>query len=123
MTTTMPPLPNCSRGDVVLVLFPHADLQRAKTRPAVVIQADGLNTGLPQVVVAMITSRLFRSGHPSRVTVLLESSAGRESGLLDDSVVMTDNLATVSHRAIDRVIGRLPMNDLDAALRHTLELA
>ena len=43
-------------------------------------------------------------------------------GLLADSVVMTDNLATVSESAIDRVIGSLPMSAVDAALRHTLGL-
>jgi len=106
MTTTMPHEPDCHRGDVVLVLFPHADLRRAKPRPAVVIQADNLDAGLPQVIVAMITSRLFRA----------------ESGLLADSVVMTDNLATVGLFAISRVIGRLPMHEIDGALRHTLGL-
>ena len=67
MTTTTLQKPNCGRGDVILVLFPHADLQGAKTRPAVVVQADDLGAGLPQVVVAMITSRMFRAGHRSRV--------------------------------------------------------
>jgi len=35
---------------------------------------------------------------------------------------MTDNLATVAEAAIDRVIGMLPMADVDPALRHTLKL-
>jgi len=122
MTTTMPHEPDCHRGDVVLVLFPHADLRRAKPRPAVVIQADNLDAGLPQVVVAMITSRLFRADHSSRVVVRLASSAGRQSGLLADSVAMTDNLATVELFAISRVIGRLPMHEIDGALHHTLGL-
>jgi mRNA interferase MazF len=65
-----------------------------------VVQADGLATGIPQVVVAMITSNLARLGHASRVSVSLSSFAGVASGLLADSVVMTDNLATVSVRAL-----------------------
>jgi len=52
---------------VVLVLFPHSDLRTAKTRPALVVQADNLETGLPQIIVAMITSRMFRANYPSRV--------------------------------------------------------
>jgi hypothetical protein len=36
------------RGDVVLVLFPDSNLRTAKRRPALIIQADDLNTGLPQ---------------------------------------------------------------------------
>lgn len=120
--TTMPPKPACRRGDVVLVLFPHSDLRTAKLRPALVVQADNLQTGLPQVIVAMITSRLFRANHPSRVTVLHASPEGQQSGLLTDSVVMTDNLATIAESAIDRVIGTLPMADVETALRHTLNL-
>jgi len=42
--------------------------------------------------------------------------------LLTDSVVMTDNLATVMETAIDRVIGTLPMQKVEAALRHTFGL-
>ena len=118
----MPPSPRCKRGDVVLVLFPNSDLRTAKTRPALVVQADGLQTGLPQVIAAMISSRMFRANHPSRVTVPLNSPAGRQSGLLTDSVVMTDNLATVLESAISEVIGALPLADVKKGLRHTLGL-
>jgi len=114
--------PVCRRGDVVLVLFPHSDLRTAKLRPALVVQADGLETGLPQVIVAMITSRIFRANHPCRVLEAMSSPVGQRSGLLTDSVVMTDNLATVAEIAIERVIGTLPMDGVDTALRHTLGL-
>jgi mRNA interferase MazF len=119
MTT---PKPSCKRGDVVLVLFPNSNLQTAKTRPALVVQADGLQTGLSQVIVAMITSRMFRANHSSRVAVLLSALEAQRSGLLTDSVVMTDNLATIVEAAIDRVIGHLIMTDVDKALKHTLGL-
>jgi mRNA interferase MazF len=122
MMTTTPPKPVCKRGDVILVLFPHSDLRSAKLRPALVVQADDLRTGLPQIIVAMITSRLFRANHQSRVTILRSSPEGQQSGLLTDSVVMTDNLATIAETEIDRVIGTLPMANVDRALRHTLGL-
>jgi len=122
MTTTTPPSPVCKRGDVVLVLFPNSNLTSAKPRPALVVQADNLQTGLSQIVVAMITSRIFRANHPSRVLISLSAPEGKQSGLLSDSVVMTDNLATVIESAINRVIGDLPMESVDAALRHTLNL-
>lgn len=112
---------NCKRGDIVLVWFPHSDLKTVKRRPALVVQNDGLGTGLPQVVLAMITSNLARLGHPSRVPVPRVLPGGVASGLVADSVVMADNLATVLVKAIDRVLGRLlDMSDVDAALRHTL---
>jgi mRNA-degrading endonuclease toxin of MazEF toxin-antitoxin module len=78
----MPPKPSYKRGDIVLVLFPHSNLRTAKPRPALVVQADDLQTGLPQVIVAMITSK----------------------------------------SEIDRVIGTLPMADVERALRYTLNL-
>jgi mRNA interferase MazF len=87
-----------------------------------IVQANDLQTGLPQVIVVMITSRLFRAGHPSRVTVLRSTPEGRQSGLLTDSVVMTDNIATITESEISQVIGTLPMTDIDRALRHTLQL-
>jgi len=61
-----------SRGNVALVLFPDSNLQTAKRRPVLVVQADQLGTGLAQTIVAMITSNLARGGHPSRVFVIDE---------------------------------------------------
>lgn len=122
MTTTMPTAASFNRDDTVLVLFPNSDLRTAKLRPALVVQADQLNTGLAQIIVAMITSRLDRAGRPSRVKVSIGDSDGRSAGLLKDSVIMTDNLATVLVSEIDRQIGSVPMIRIDAALRHTLRL-
>jgi mRNA interferase MazF len=111
------------RGDVVLVLFPDSNLRTAKRRPALVIQADNLNTGLRQTIVAMITSNMSRADHPSRVKLLLNSSQGRQTNILMDSLVMTDNLATVIENEIDRVLGGLgEMDEVEAALRRTLAL-
>jgi mRNA interferase MazF len=111
------------RGDVVLVVYPDSNLQTAKVRPALVIRADNLNTGLPQVVLAMITSNMARAGHPSRVTVGAATPQGQQSGLHIDSVIMTDNLRTVLDSQIRHVIGIWPdMAAVDAALRHTLGL-
>jgi mRNA interferase MazF len=71
----------------------------------------------------MITSNLSRAGHPSRVTVDLTTPQGRQTGLLADSVIMTDNLATVLESVIDRVIGEwTDMASIAAALRHTFGL-
>jgi mRNA interferase MazF len=75
-----------SRGDVVLVLFPHSDLVTAKPRPALVVQADDLQTDLPLVIVVMIAGRMFRANHPSRVTISLSRDFGKNSGLLSDSL-------------------------------------
>jgi mRNA interferase MazF len=76
MTTMTQLKPIVKRGDVALVLFPNSNLTSAKTRPALVVQTDNLQTGLPQIIVVMITSQMIRAGHPSRVTVLLQSPEG-----------------------------------------------
>jgi mRNA interferase MazF len=110
-------------GDVVLVLFPDSNLRTAKRRPALVVMPDDLNTGLPQTIVAMITSNMARAGHVSRVRVMKASDQGRAMGLLTDSVIMTDNLATVLHGEVDRTIGRCAeMKQVQDALRHTFGL-
>lgn len=83
------------RGDVVLALFPDSNLKTAKKRPVVVVRARGLATGLQQVVVAMMTSNMSRSGHPCRVSISAQSAEGRTAGLLMDSVIMAGNLATI----------------------------
>jgi mRNA interferase MazF len=112
-----------NRGDVVLVLFPDSNLRTAKRRPALVVQADDLHTGLTQTIVAMITSNPARTGRASRVTILQSSPAAREMGLRTDSTVMTDNLATVLESEIDRTIGHCgSMQAINAALCHTLGL-
>src|SRR3990172_3215664 len=76
-TSTMP----FNRGQVALALFPDSNLRTAKKRPVLVVQADNLGTGLPQNIVAMITSNLARAGHPSRVSVSLATVPGQQSGL------------------------------------------
>ena len=112
-----------SRGDVVLVLYPDSNRRTAKRRPAIVVQHDNLQTGLPQVILAMISSNLARAGHPSRISFSKASPVGQQMGLRTDSVVLTDNLATVLEIEVDRVLGHLPdTTELDAALRHTLGL-
>ncbi len=111
------------RGEIVLVLFPNSDLRTTKKRPALVVQADNLNTGLPQLIVAMITSNLSRVGHPSRVFISLASPAGQRSGLISDSVILTDNLATVKESEISHALGVWPdIAEVESALRHTFGL-
>ncbi len=71
----------------------------------------------------MITSNMVRANHRSRVLVLLNSPEGKQNGLQSDSVVVTDNLATIQEKFIDKVIGRLPkMDSVEIALAHTFDL-
>lgn len=124
MTTPNPPATDkVIRGNVVLIPFPNSDLQTAKLRPALIVQSDDLGSGLSQIILAMISSNLARAGYESRVLLKKDTEQGKESGLLLDSVIMTDNLATISLSKIVRVIGTLKeMDQVNNALRHTLNL-
>jgi mRNA interferase MazF len=111
------------RGDVVLVLFPNSDLRTAKRRPALVVQRDDLNNALSQIIIAMISSNLVRRGHASRIFVSRDSAEGKTAGLRLDSVIMTDNLATILETETDAILGHLPdLKPVNAALKHTLAL-
>ena len=114
---------NLRRGDIALVNFPHSDLQTIKLRPALVVQADDLGTGVAQIIVAMISSRVERAHHPCRVLLRVTDPAGRQTGLRTDSVIMADNLATIRLPLINCLIGRMAdMEAVDQALRKTLSL-
>jgi len=64
-----------------------------------------------------------RAGHPSRVMLALGAPLSQGTGLRTDSIVVTDNLATVLDIEIDRTIGAVAdMKSIDTALRHTLAL-
>lgn len=111
-----------SRGDVILVRFPHSDLITYSRRPALVVQDETVHTGLDQWLVIQITSNLQRVGE-TRVTVRKSTSAGKAMGLLMDSAIVADNIATVLAREIDRVIGHCTiMREVDVALRKILAL-
>ncbi len=112
---------NYSRGDIALVYFPHSDLNTIKLRPVLVVQADNLNTGIPQVVATMISSNLRRAEHPSRVTILLADTLAMGTGLRLDSVIMTDNVVTIELAQFKSRIGAFSaMQLVDEALCHTL---
>jgi mRNA interferase MazF len=71
----------------------------------------------------MISSNIARAGHPSRTTVLKTSPLGQTMGLHTDSVIMTDNLATIMEMEIDRKIGFCTdMQSVNQALKTTLGL-
>jgi len=112
-----------NRGDVILVRFPHSNLTTYSKRPALVVQDENIKTGLSQRVVVQITSNLQRSGE-TRVFVSKNTKQGQEMGVLTDSVIVADNIATILPMAIEKTIGRccLSMPDVETALKKVLKL-
>lgn len=111
---------NYRQGDIVLVWFPDSNLLTVKKRPAIVLQADDLQTGLEQLIVGMITSNLLRKEHLSRIFVDISTRTRQQTGLLGNSVIMTDNIATVRISEIYRKIGIfVERKVLQVSLKHT----
>ncbi|HVA48368.1 MAG TPA: type II toxin-antitoxin system PemK/MazF family toxin [Pirellulales bacterium] len=96
-----------TRGDIVLVRFPHPSGQRGKKRPAVVVQSDSYANRVRTVVVAEVTKNLTMKGDPACLFIDVSTAEGRATGLLVDSVVSSLVLDTVYSDAVALVLGRL----------------
>ena len=97
-------------------LFPNSDMTSYKKCPVLIVQSDDVERGGDQKVVALITSNLKRTG-VTRVPIDCDSDLGRSMGLMMDSVVMTDNLATIKEQAFVKKIGHCSdMSAIDEAL-------
>lgn len=74
-------------------------------------------------MVAMISSNLKRAGRKPRVFIEKGTTPWLESGLLVSSVVLADNISTVRRERLIKRVGSLSdMSDVDAAIRHALNL-
>ena len=82
-------------------------------RPALVVQSDHNNQRLSNVIVAAITTTRHRSGEPTQLLIETATAAGQQSGLVKDSVVTCENLATVDKGIVLRKIGSLPDDVMD----------
>lgn len=102
------------RGDIVIVSFPFSSGTGTKRRPALVVQNDVNNQRLTNIIVAAITTTTHRSHQPTQLLVEVQSAVGRQSGLLLDSVVTCENLATIETALIVRRIGSLPQIAMQA---------
>ena len=113
------------RADVVLAWYPFASGKGGKRRPCLVVQNDPDNQRLGNTVIAQITSNLQRTGDKSHVLIEVATPDGQQSGLLHDSLVSCNNLATIEQSLIDRVIGSLSaplMQKVNDCLKAALEL-
>jgi mRNA-degrading endonuclease toxin of MazEF toxin-antitoxin module len=85
-----------TRGDVILVRFPHPSGQRGKKRPAVVVQSDAYASTVSTVVVAEVTKNLTMKNDPACLFIDVSTPDGKATGLLVDSVVSSLVLDTVT---------------------------
>jgi mRNA interferase MazF len=96
------------RGDVLIALFPHADGSPPKPRPVLVVQADGYNAKIKNLVVAAITSNLRHASDPTSFLINVSTADGKASGLVQNSVISCINLATIEDTLVAKKIGQSP---------------
>jgi len=88
-------------GDLVLVAFPYTGGTQARNRPALVI----LDTGNDDVVVARVTTQMYRTPQDASIV------DWQGSGLLAPSVVRLHKMATLEKVLIRRRLGHLQLAD------------
>jgi len=116
---------NVRRGDVVLVLYPFASGRGASRRPALIVQNNRDNRRLDNTIIAQITTTLLHANDPTHLLISWGTPESQQAGLLHDSVISCNNLATVHADRIHRVIGHLPavaMHRIDECLKAALGL-
>ncbi|MFO0848599.1 MAG: type II toxin-antitoxin system PemK/MazF family toxin [Gemmataceae bacterium] len=114
-----------SRGDVILVRFPHPSGLRGKKRPAVVVQSDAYTAAVGTLVVAEVTKNLAMASDPACLFIDTSTPDGQATGLVRDSVVSCLVLTTVYADAVAQVLGTLSpamRQKLDGCLRSSLGL-
>ncbi len=100
--------PSPRRGDVWLVSFdPSIGGEIQKTRPAVVLSNDTANALLNRVQVVPISSQVERL-YPAEATIVLDGARRK---------AMADQITTASKRRLQRRLGMLGKDDLDAVTR------
>jgi len=117
---------NITRGDVVLINAPFITRPGSKIRPMLVIQNDANNQRMQNTILATITTNMIRVAESTQVLVDVSTPEGKQSGLINNSVVSTENLLTVRQAQITRSIGQLPdslMNQVNLALKSSLAIS
>ncbi len=114
-----------TRGDVILVRFPHPSGMRGKKRPAVIVQSDAYAGVVSTLVVAEVTKNLTMAGDPACLFIDVNTPAGKATGLVRDSVVSCLVLVTVYSDTVAQVLGSLSADmklQLNDCLKVALEL-
>lgn len=108
------------RGDVYLAdLNSAVGSEQGGKRPVLCIQNDTGNFYAPTLIVAPITSKLFKKPLPTHY--LLEES----DFLFSPSIVLCEQIITIDKRRIKRFLGRIPdlkMREIEEAIRISLGL-
>lgn len=92
-----------SFGCIVLVEFPHTNMQGSSKRPALVLY----DVGDKDILVARITTQEYYTESDYKII------SWRDSGLLAESYIRLSKVATMEKRFIVRDLGRMPVEEAD----------
>ena len=102
-------------GDIVLIGFPHTDLQGISKRPALVL----FDSGDQDVLVARITTQQYTTEADYRI------ADWKKCGLLAESYIRLGKEATIEKQYVIRQFGTLAVpeiNNLKSILRQILSV-
>jgi len=102
-------------GDIVLIGFPHTDLQGTSKRPAIVLY----DSGDQDVLLARVTTQEYKTGTDYKIL------DWQKSGLLAESYIRLGKQATMEKGYIVRQLGTLPapeVNHIKKILRKMFRL-
>lgn len=102
------------KGKIVVIPFPFTDLSSIKRRPALILHETKYD-----VVVAYISSVMPPVTSPEDVLIPQNRSSFTSTGLINDSVIMLDKLATLEKSLIIRTLGEVD-DDLKAEINPKL---
>ena len=113
---------NSKRGDLVVLKFPFSNQQeKAKVRPALVVQNDIGNRYSANTIVIMVTSSVPKSLYPIQILLPDDPITGLDKPSVADAGV----IFTVSRERIQKHIGKCSpdiIQKVDEALRISLGL-
>lgn len=113
-----------NKGTIVLTIFPFTDLTSAKRRPALVVSANESPQG--DVIVAFISSVVPTTFASTDYFLPMSHTDFTISGLIKDSVIKADKLATLNKSVFSGVLGNLSettMQNIDFCLKLALDIA
>jgi mRNA interferase MazF len=109
------------RGEIVEIEWHFSDLTGSKVRPAVVVQADYLNTLIDDTILVKITSRHFAI---PGTEVVIDPAVEAASGLTKLCYASCKDILTRDQTLILRTVGYLSdpaMRQIESCLKAVLE--
>jgi len=111
-----------NRGDVVEIRWFNSDRSEGKVRPALVVQADFLNSLIDDTILVQITGSRF--GIPG-TEVMIDPAIETASGLTKVSVANCTQIVTIDQGLALPIVGYLSnsiMLQIEACLKKVLEI-